>query len=92
MIGVILAAALLGYLILLLFEVKKIEVKGTVYTSEQEVLDWVQEDKYSSNSLYILWKYGSKETSDEWSTSWDCDISRRANSWTWTFRKNVLFS
>ena len=22
----------------------------------------------------------------------DCDISRRANSWTWTFRKNVLFS
>ena len=56
------AAALLGYLILLLFEVKKIEVKGTVYTSEQEVLDWVQEDKYSSNSLYILWKYGSKET------------------------------
>lgn len=62
MIGVILAAALLGYLILLLFEVKKIEVKGTVYTSEQEVLDWVQEDKYSSNSLYILWKYGSKET------------------------------
>lgn len=62
MIGVVLAAALLGYLILLLFEVKKIEVKGTVYTSEQEVLDWVQEDKYSSNSLYILWKYGSKET------------------------------
>ena len=60
--GVLLAVALLGYLVILLFEVKKIDVKGTVYTSEQEILDWVQEDKYSSNSLYILWKYGSKET------------------------------
>lgn len=53
---------LLGFLIivmtlLLLFYVQKIEVSGNGYMSEQEIVEAVQNDKLSINSLYILGKY-----------------------------------
>lgn len=48
---------LLCYLTTVLFKTRKIDVTGIKYSSSQEVLDWVQSDKYSSNTLYIFWKY-----------------------------------
>ncbi len=53
---------LLGFIIiivavLLLFYVQKIKVSGNEYTTEQEIVESVQSDKYSINSLYILGKY-----------------------------------
>lgn len=59
--GVLVSLVILGYLIILLFETKKINVSGTTYSSSQEVQDWVQSDPYASNTLYILWKYNQKD-------------------------------
>ena len=39
---------------LLLFQVRKIEVLGNQYLSRQEIADWVQDDNWSSNSLYVM--------------------------------------
>lgn len=39
---------------LLLFQVQKIEVSGNQYLSRQEIADWVQDDNWSSNSLYVM--------------------------------------
>lgn len=57
LLGVIVSLILLCYLVIILFETKKIHVTGNQYSSAQEVLDWVEADQYSSNTLYILWKY-----------------------------------
>lgn len=42
---------------LILFHVQKIEVKGTNYSEKNEIIKWVQEDKYTSNALYALCKF-----------------------------------
>lgn len=42
---------------LLLFQVQKIEVSGNQYLTKQEIADWVQDDNWSSNSLYLMVKY-----------------------------------
>ena len=42
---------------LLLFHVQKIEVSGNDYLTEGEIIDAVQDDRLSKNSLYILGKY-----------------------------------
>ncbi len=42
---------------LLLFHVQKIEVSGNDYLTEEEIIDAVQDDRLSKNSLYILGKY-----------------------------------
>lgn len=47
---VILSVGLLCY-------VQKITVKGNEYTSSQEIVDFIKEDPYSGNSLYVYWKY-----------------------------------
>ena len=39
---------------LLLFQVRKIEISGNQYLSRQEIADWVQDDNWSSNSLYVM--------------------------------------
>lgn len=57
LLGMMVSLILLCYLVVILFETKKINVTGNQYSSAQEVLDWVQSDKYSSNTLYIMWKY-----------------------------------
>lgn len=56
-------AALVGvaYLVLILFQTKAIYVRGTVYTTKQEVQQWIQSDAYSSNTLYIMWKYNKED-------------------------------
>lgn len=42
---------------LLLFQVRKIDVKGNQYLSSQEVADWLGTDELSGNSIYLLCKY-----------------------------------
>lgn len=54
---IILGLAIVAMSILLLFYVQKIEVKGNEYTDSQKIVEMVDKDKYSFNSLYILWKY-----------------------------------
>lgn len=42
---------------LLLFQIRSIEVKGNKYLTEQEITEWIQEDEFSTNSVYLLGKY-----------------------------------
>lgn len=42
---------------LLLFQVRKIEVTGNQYITNQEVVEWVQADELATNSVYILCKF-----------------------------------
>ena len=42
---------------LLLFHVQKIEIKGNEYCADKEILEAVQSDKFSTNSLYVVGKY-----------------------------------
>lgn len=53
----LLGLAIIALAVILLFYVQKIEVKGNEYTSSEEIVKMVEEDKGSFNSLYILWKY-----------------------------------
>ncbi len=43
--------------VFLLFYVQKITVRGNEYTTEQEIIEAVRNDRYSVNTLYILGKY-----------------------------------
>ena len=43
--------------LLLLFQVRKIEVEGNQILSKQEIADWLQQDEFSTNSVYLLCKY-----------------------------------
>lgn len=62
LLGAVTLLVLIGYLVIILFETKKINVTGTQYSSEQAVKEWVQSDRYSSNTLYVMWKYNKKDT------------------------------
>lgn len=42
---------------LLLTQVQGIEVKGTKYSQESEIVAWIEEDPLTINSLYTLWKF-----------------------------------
>lgn len=48
---------LLGFLGVQVFETKQITVVGNQYCPESDIIDWLLQDKYSGNSLYLLWKY-----------------------------------
>lgn len=56
MLIVIMAVAVLVLLVFLVFHVRKIEVTGNQYVSEDEVVQWVQQDTMATNSLYILFQ------------------------------------
>lgn len=58
--GVIILAGL-GYLVIVLFEVEQIVVTGNQYCSEEEIIDWLKQDQYWENSLYLLWKYNQND-------------------------------
>lgn len=58
--GIILLAGL-GYLLIVLFEVEQIIVTGNQYCPEEEIISWLKQDKYSDNSLYLLWKYNQND-------------------------------
>ena len=53
----VLGVAIIALGILILFYVQEIEVSGNEYCSDQEIVDTVQNDKYSVNTLYIVGKY-----------------------------------
>lgn len=57
LIVIILGIAIIALSIILLFYIQKIEVTGNEYTSSQDIIDSVEEDKYAVNSLYVIWKY-----------------------------------
>ncbi len=44
-------------LLLLIFHVQKIEVTGNETVEDSQIVSWVKEDEYTSNSLYALWKF-----------------------------------
>lgn len=54
---IVMLASLLMIAFLLLFRVRKIEVEGNKYLSDQEIADWMEEDELSTNSLYLMIKY-----------------------------------
>lgn len=58
--GMIILAGL-GYLVIVLFEVEQIVVTGNQYCSEAEIIDWLKQDPYSDNALYLLWKYNQND-------------------------------
>ncbi len=49
--------ALAGVLAVTLFQIRSVEVTGNSFYTEQEIIDRVITDKYSSNSLYLYLKY-----------------------------------
>lgn len=53
----VVAVLLVLVLFLLLFQLRGIEVTGNTYVSQDEVAEWVQEDRYATNSLYLWAKY-----------------------------------
>lgn len=61
LIVIILGIAIVAASIYLLFYVQEIEVKGNDYTENKVILESVQKDKYSVNSLYLLIKYRFRE-------------------------------
>lgn len=52
-----LGLAILGLLVVILFKVEKIEVNGNDYCTDRQIKEMVQNDKYSTNALYIFGKY-----------------------------------
>lgn len=57
LIVIILGIAIIAASVYLLFYVQEIEIKGNDYTEDKVILESVQKDKYSVNSLYLLIKY-----------------------------------
>lgn len=61
LIVILLGLAIIAMTVLLLFYVQKIEVKGNEYTSNDTIIESIQEDQFSFNSLYVLAKYRLKK-------------------------------
>ncbi|MDO4311469.1 MAG: hypothetical protein Q4C52_00105 [Eubacteriales bacterium] len=57
LIVILLGIAIIAATFLLLFYVQKIEVKGNEYTEDKVIIESVQEDRFSFNSMYLLIKY-----------------------------------
>ncbi len=55
------AIFVMGFIVL--FHIQKIEIKGTEYASKTEIVKWMQDGNFTSNSLYVLMqnKLGHKE-------------------------------
>lgn len=51
----------LGYLSTLVFQLKQIKVTKNQYTVSEDVVDWIKQDRYSGNTLYVWWKYNHTE-------------------------------
>lgn len=44
-------------LMLFVFRLRKIEIVNNQYSSDQEILEWLGEDRLSANTIYLWWKY-----------------------------------
>lgn len=51
---ILLGVAIIAVSVYLLFYVQGIEIKGNEYTADKVILESVQKDKYSVNSLYLI--------------------------------------
>lgn len=57
LIVIILGIAIIVMTMILLFYVQNIEIKGNEYTEDDVILESVEKDRFSVNSLYLLVKY-----------------------------------
>ncbi|MGC4019387.1 MAG: FtsQ-type POTRA domain-containing protein [Muricomes sp.] len=57
----ILGIAIIVFAFVLLFHVQKIEVKGNKYCTQNDIIAWLKKDKYTTNSVYLWWKYNRGE-------------------------------
>lgn len=57
LIVIILGIAIIVMTVILLFYVQNIEIKGNEYTKDEVILESVEKDRFSVNSLYLLVKY-----------------------------------
>ena len=57
LIVIILGIVIIAVSMYLLFYVQRVEIKGNDYTEDKVILESVQKDKYSVNSLYLIVKY-----------------------------------
>lgn len=53
----LLGCIIIGVTVFLLFYVQRITVSGNEYTTEEEIIEAVRNDRFSVNTLYILGKY-----------------------------------
>jgi len=81
---IVLAAACLVVLFLMLFQVRKIEVSGNTYMPEAEVAEWIQSDRYATNSFYIWAKYKFTEPTEH--PSLEAVEVKLKNPWTVSVR------
>ncbi len=54
---IVLGLAIIVLAVLLLFHVQKIEIEGNEYCADKEIVEAVQNDRFSTNSLYVVGKY-----------------------------------
>lgn len=62
---------------LLLFHIQKVEVVGNTYSTENDVIDWLKNEKYTMNSAYTWWKYNGKSV-DQLPVVDSCKITFKA--------------
>lgn len=77
---VVLSLAILIVLFLILFQVRKINITGNSYVTEEQIVSWIQEDDYMSNSVYAWAKY--KFTEPEQHPSLEAIEVNVKNPWT----------
>lgn len=58
---IILGIAILVLTVVVFFYIQSIEIKGNEYTKDEEILEVLQEDSWSVNSLYVLGRYLKKD-------------------------------
>lgn len=61
---VIIALALAALIVFKVFTVQNVTVKGNSIYSDEKIQDWVLNDKYSWNSLYVFFKYKFTSTKE----------------------------
>ena len=61
---VLIVLALAALIVFKVFTVRTVEIKGNELYSDKQIRDWVLNDEYSWNSLYVFFKYKVKETKE----------------------------
>ena len=57
LLAILMTLIVLAAAVVLLFRTRAVEVEGNSYYSENTISTWVQRDRFSVNTLYILIKY-----------------------------------
>lgn len=61
---ILLLLALSAFIILKVFVIKKVEVEGNQLYADEQIKEWVLNDEYSWNTLYVFLKYRFFETQE----------------------------